>query len=185
MMHAAIFTPYLAGDEHVLTHVSRFDVAMLKTLWRRPGKDACGHDVERQRTNARPRIPFCRDALGPGLNPCGVLLGSPPATGLTQSRASALLQKIAFVQWGRFSFTGGGLPATRLPRRSGCWRMRLRRLLADILVPQLRLVADEATHHMLAPLIIEHIDLHAARAQQFFFAHERAVFTHDHCANAV
>lgn len=45
-------------------------------------------------------------------------------------------------------------------------------LLADVFVPQFGLVGDEALHHVLAAFVIEHLDLHTARAQQRFLAHE-------------
>src|SRR5919198_707685 len=56
---------------------------------------------------------------------------------------------------------------------------------ADIFVPQRRMRGNEIRHHPDAPFVLHDLDAHAARSQQIFFTHERAVLADDDAADAV
>src|SRR4051795_9077043 len=58
-------------------------------------------------------------------------------------------------------------------------------VLADVLVPQVGVRADELSHQLHARLIVSDDHLDAAGAQQVLGAHERAVLAYDHPRDAV
>src|SRR5918999_892011 len=55
----------------------------------------------------------------------------------------------------------------------------------DVLVPELRVRRDELRHETDAPVVLEHVDGHASRAQQLFLARERAILADDHARDPV
>src|SRR5215831_5262275 len=62
------------------------------------------------------------------------------------------------------------------------WRLELD---ADILVPQLRVIADELRHHPHAVRVLQHGHPHTARSQQLLLTHERLVLADHDGADAV
>lgn len=58
-------------------------------------------------------------------------------------------------------------------------------LFADVFIPQMRIAADEILHQPHAFMILQYPNLNAARSQQVFVSHERAVLTDYNVANPV
>lgn len=73
----------------------------------------------------------------------------------------------------------------KFSRRSGRVFPPGRKLSANILVPQIGMLADEVGHYLNAFGVIENYELHTTLAEEVFRAHKIAMFPDDYAWNAI